>query len=51
MDVFHSMTMNTSTNEVKNTKQLLELYDDSPTYIVTSHEGIIFKTDDEGELN
>ncbi|WP_421383408.1 hypothetical protein ACOJQI_02985 [Bacillus salacetis] len=51
MELFHSMSMNMSANEVKNTKQLLELYDDAPTYIVTDHEGIIFKTDDETELN
>ncbi|WP_044022440.1 hypothetical protein [Bacillus sp. SG-1] len=51
MKVFHSMTMYTSADEVKNTQQLLELYEDSPTYIVTNHEGIIFKTDDEAELN
>ena len=51
MDVFHTVTINTSINEVKNTKQLLELYEDSPTYIVTNHEGIIFKTDNEADLN
>ena len=51
MDVFHQMSMITSPNEVKNTKQLLELYANSPTYIVTNHEGIIYKTDDEEEMN
>ncbi|SEQ36167.1 hypothetical protein SAMN05216232_2166 [Virgibacillus subterraneus] len=41
----------THANSVKNTKELLGLYDDSPTYIITDDKGIIFKSNKEKELN
>ncbi len=47
---FQTVTM-THANSVKNTKELLGLYDDSPTYIITDDKGIIFKSNKEKELD
>ncbi|MRH43252.1 hypothetical protein GH741_11230 [Aquibacillus halophilus] len=38
-------------NNDKNTQELLGLYDDSPTYIITDDKGIIFKSNKEKELD
>ncbi len=46
---FQSVVMKQA-NDVKNTKKLLGLYDNSPTYIITNDKGIIFKSNKEKEL-
>lgn len=48
---FRRIQVTHSVSEVKNTEELLGLYDDSPTYIMTDQEGILFKTDKVTELN
>ncbi|WP_430787276.1 hypothetical protein VBD025_16025 [Virgibacillus flavescens] len=48
---FQTVVMTSNANDVKNTKELLGLYDDSPTYIITDDKGIIFKSNKEKELN
>lgn len=48
---FQTVVMTHTTNSVKNTKELLGLFDDSPTYIITDDKGIIFKSNKEKELN
>ncbi|WP_430787502.1 hypothetical protein VBD025_16630 [Virgibacillus flavescens] len=43
-------TVPSTGSKVKNTKELLGLYEDSPTYIVTDDKEIIYKTDNEESL-
>ncbi|WP_407272739.1 hypothetical protein [Radiobacillus sp. PE A8.2] len=47
----HTISMRRSSSEVKNEKELLGLFEDSITYIMTDHEGIIFKGESEEELH
>ncbi|WLD92731.1 hypothetical protein [Alkalihalobacillus sp. AL-G] len=48
---FQRVVMKHSNSEVKNTKELLGLFEDSPTYIVTDDKGILFKANNEKELD
>lgn len=47
---FHRTAMINSVSKVKNTKELLGLYEHSPTYIITDDKGIVFKTNKKKEL-
>ncbi|SFG46640.1 hypothetical protein SAMN05216353_1462 [Halobacillus alkaliphilus] len=48
---FRKIEVTHSVSDVKNTEELLGLYEDSPTYIITDEKGIILKTSQITELN
>ncbi|SDZ84706.1 hypothetical protein SAMN05421743_101405 [Thalassobacillus cyri] len=48
---FQRVHVTLSVSDVKNTEELLGLYEGSPTYIITDEKGIVFKTNKITELN
>ncbi|MGP4062452.1 hypothetical protein [Halobacillus sp. H74] len=48
---FHEIQVISSVSDVKNTEELLGLFEDSPTYIIADEKEVVFKSDNKKELN